>query len=281
MDRISRVLHWGAGSFLPRAIRRSCARKFRRRNLGKTLKVPTQHHCQLRVIIGDNVDNEIALTGAFEPHLSALIHELSSHQQGNFLDVGCHLGYYSTLVKKNCPSAVVTAVDANPVMAQRCRDNLQLNGFSGEVINTGVGAEHAVLTFRTSRQSPSLGTFGESPPAGLEIETIQVQVVPFRDIVDRTHGPVFLLKMDVEGFEYLALSTLRDDQVDRIENLVFEFSEERLQQCGQSREAFLTLPWLDRFEAWLIHENGTRSRLNSLAEVPGGDQNVWLKRMAR
>jgi FkbM family methyltransferase len=278
MDRISSILHWGANSALPRYLRRSCARKFRRRNLGKTLEVGTRDGCRLNVVIGDNVDNEIALTGGFEPHLTALMRELAAGGSGQFLDVGCHLGYYSTLVKKVAPECGLTAVDANPVMAARCRSNLALNGMEGRVINTGVGAEQAVLDFKTSRRSPSLGTFGTSPVENDEVETIQIQVVPFSEIVDQVDGPVFLLKMDVEGYEYLALSTLRDDQVARIANLVFEFSDERLRQCGQSKEAFAGLPWLTEYEVWLIDTDGRRRRLESLAEVPDGDQNVWLKR---
>jgi hypothetical protein len=103
-------------------------------------------------------------------------------------------------------------------------------------------------------------------------------VVPFSEIVDQVEGPVFLLKMDVEGFEYLALSTLRDDQVTRIANLVFEFSDERLRQCGQSKHAFAGLSWLASYEVWLLGTDGSRKRLESLSEVPDGDQNVWLKR---
>jgi FkbM family methyltransferase len=278
MDRISRCLRWGANSRIPRYLRRSCARKFRRRNLGRTLAVDTLDGCHLRVVIGDNVDNEIALTGGFEPHLSQLIRELATGAHGHFLDVGCHLGYYSTLVKKVTPACGLTAVDANPVMAGRCRANLELNGMEGRVINTGVGAERAVLDFKTSLRSPSLGTFGTSPVEDGDVETIQVQVVPFSEIVDQVEGPVFLLKMDVEGFEYLALSTLRDDQVTRIANLVFEFSDERLRQCGQSKHAFAGLSWLASYEVWLLGTDGSRKRLESLSEVPDGDQNVWLKR---
>ena len=278
MDRISSILHWGANSALPHYLRQSCARKFRRRNLGQTLEVGIRVGCRLNVVIGDNVDNEIALTGEFEPHLSALIRELAAVGYGHFLDIGCHLGYYSLLVKKIAPRCGLMAVDANPVMADRCRYNLELNGMEGRVINTGVGAQHAVLDFRTSTMSPSLGTFGTSPVENEKVETIQIQVVPFSELVDKVDGPIFLLKMDVEGFEYHALSTLRDDQISRIANLVFEFSDERLRQCGQSKEAFAALPWLAEYEVYLIETDGRRQLLESLAEVPDGDQNVWLKR---
>lgn len=278
MDHISNILHWGANYTFPRSLRRSCARKFRRRNLGKTLQVSLRDGARLNVVIGDNVDNEIALTGEFEPHLSALMRELAAGGQGHFLDVGCHLGYYSMLVKKIAPGCGLMAVDANPVMAERCRCNLELNGMEGRVINTGVGAQHAVLDFRTSTRSPSLGTFGTSPVENETVETIQIQVVPFSELVDQVEGPIFLLKMDVEGFEYHALSTLRDDQVERIANLVFEFSDERLRQCGQSKEAFAALPWLAAYDVCLIETDGRRKPLESLAGVPDGDQNVWLKR---
>lgn len=277
-DIISSFLKWGAGGPLPRYIQRSCARKFRRRNLGKTLRVQTDDGCLLDVVIGDNVDHEIALTGSFEPHLTRLIRELSSGATGGFLDVGCHLGYYSTLVKKTAPECSVTAVDANPVMARRCRANLEINAMEGRVINSGVGAQHAVLDFKTSMTSPSLGTFGTSPMKDHEVETLQVKVVPFAEILNDTPGDVFLLKMDVEGFEFPALSTLDAVMMRRIHNLVFEFSEERLAQCGHDRDDFLRLPWLADYEIRLIETDGTRRLLESIREVPDGDQNVWLRR---
>lgn len=278
MDQISKFLKFGANAPLPRFLRRSFARKFRRRNLGKTLEVQTNSGCRLRVVIGDNVDNEIALTGGFEPHLTALIRELGTGAKGHFLDVGCHLGYFSTLVGKIAPHCELTVVDANPVMAGRCGENLKLNGIEGRVVNMGAGAEHAILNFNVSRRSPSLGTFGTSPVTDDEVEQIQVEVVPFSEILDQIEGKVFLLKMDVEGYEYLALSSLRADQMARIDNLVFEFSDERLLQCGQSKQAFENLAWLGEYEIWLIGTNGERSRLDSLSAVPDGDQNVWLKR---
>jgi FkbM family methyltransferase len=263
---------------LPGFIRRSCARKFRRRNLGKALETVTLDGCRLRVVIGDNVDNEIAMTGGFEPHLSDLIRSIAAGAEGNFLDVGCHLGYYSTMVKRIAPAARITAVDANPVMAERCRGNLELNGFDGRVINCGVGSSHALLDFKCAPASPSLGTFGANPPPGFDYETIKVQVVPFREIMDQVEGVVFLLKMDVEGFEYQALSTLGEGDVARIRNIVFEFSDERLAQCGQSRRDFENLAWLHAYEIHLILPEGGQRKLTSLAEVPSGDQNVWLRR---
>jgi len=277
-DTTSAILKWAANGPFPRYIRRSCARKFRRRNLGKTLRVRTIHGCELDVVIGDNVDNEIALTGGFEPHLTGLIRELASGATGGFLDAGCHLGYYSTLVGKTAPGCTLTAVDANPVMARRCRENLALNGLEGRVINTGVGDRRATLDFNTSAASPSLGTFGTSPVKDATVETIQVQVVPFAEILNDTPGDVFLLKMDVEGFEYPALSTLTPEMMKRVRNLVFEFSEERLAQCGHHRGDFEKLPWLADYDIRLIGTDGTRATLPSISAVPGGDQNVWLKR---
>jgi len=242
------------------------------------MQVVTMDECRLNVQIGDNVDNEIAVTGCFEPHLTNLIRELSQGAEGSFVDVGCHLGYYATLVGKVMPNVDITVVDANPIMAGRCAENLKLNGINAQVINVGVGAENAVLEFSVSPNAPSLGTFGTSPVTSDPIEKIKIKVVPFSEIIDRVEGNIFLLKMDVEGFEYLALSSLHPSQVARIENIVFEFSDERLRQCGQSKQSFEELSWLSDFEVRLIDTNGEKILLDFLSQVPEGDQNVWLKR---
>lgn len=279
LDPLSRLLKYVAGSPLPRFLRRSCARKFRRRNLGRRILSTTNQGCNLVTRIGDNVDIEIALTGRFEPHITSVILQIAKARgKGHFVDVGCHIGYYTTMVARACPEITITAIDANPVMIARCRENLELNSRSAEVINVGVGASHSEMIFQTSLKSPSLGTFGEPPPEVLDVEPIRVSVVPLADLIDDIDGEILLLKMDVEGFEFHALSSLRPDQVVKVNNMIIEFSDLRLQQCGQSRNDFNSLKWIACFDLKLIAEQGPPRPIASLSEVPGGDQNIWLSR---
>ena len=280
LDSTSKILRSIAGSALPKYLTRSCARKFRRRNLGKRILSTTTRGSKLITVIGDNVDNEIALTGAFESHITKIISAIAENRKGLFLDIGCHLGYYSALVAAVSDGIEITAVDANPVMARRCKENMEINGITASVINVGVGNEPAELDFNTSLTSPSLGTFGENPPDGIDLETIRVKVIPFSEILDGCEGAITLMKMDVEGFEYLALSSLRPDQISRIENLILEFSDIRLHQCGQSRKNFENLGWINEFNLKLIPEHGEPIPLGCLNEVPAGDQNVWFERKA-
>lgn len=282
-DLVSKVLIWGKGNaHIPHFIRQSCDRKFTRRfcriNFGKAAKATTVNGCLLNLIIGDYIDNEVAIKGVFETHITKLICELAENSEGSFIDAGCHIGYYSTLVGKIKPSCNIVAIDANPIMAERCKENLKLNNIKGEVLNVGIGSEHATLNFRVSSNLPSLGTFGSSPLSKENLNEMEINIVPFSDILNQTKGSIFLIKMDVEGFEYFALSSLDKSKVSRVENIIFEFSEERLKQCSLRKNVFNEIEWIKCFDIFLLAVDGQIKRLDSLLMVPDGDQNIWLKR---
>lgn len=277
MNRFERLVLNAARSHLtPRWMQRSFRRKIRRWFRGKTLLVETKNGVSLEIIVGDDVDNQILFNGVFEDHLTQLIHSLALQGKGYFVDIGCHLGYYSSLVGHSAPALQIVALDANPSMVQRCGDNLRRNGIKAKVQNCGVGREAGKLTFTYSRQHPSLGTFGKAPDIVDDLESMEVEVLSLNSILPQ--GPIWLIKMDIEGFEYDALSTIDADTAARIENIVLECSAERLSQCGRQQSDFDKLSWLSDYHIFLVKGSSVHLPLQSFKEVPDGDQNLWLKK---
>lgn len=270
------VLRTAQSRLIPGWLLRSSRRKIRRWLRAQPLIVETINGVSLEIIVGDDVDNQILFDSVFEGHLTQLIHSLALQGKGYFVDIGCHLGYYSTLVGHCAPQLQIAAFDANPNMARRCDDNLRRNGITAEIHNCGVGRDAGKLKFTYSRQHPSLGTFGNAPDMVDDLQSIEVEVLPLNTLLPK--GPIWLIKMDIEGFEYDALSTIDNATAARIENIVLECSAERLSQCGRQQSDFDQLCWLSGYQIFLVEGAGLHSPLKSFKEVPDGDQNLWLKK---
>jgi len=84
----------------------------------------------IRIIV-DNADHrtapiEILNFNAYEPELGSVIRSLAPFMNTMF-DIGANIGWYSLLVQKINPSAVIHAFEPIPVTFQRLKDNIDLN----------------------------------------------------------------------------------------------------------------------------------------------------------
>jgi FkbM family methyltransferase len=279
MHLTEKIAFYGARSeVLPSWLQRSCRRKLRRWMKGESIVVTTGAGIDLGLIIGDDVDNQILFNRVFESHLTNLISRLLTNAAGTFLDIGCHLGYYTTLAGSVSSELRLLAFDANPDMVQRCRRNLARNNLTGDVRNYGIGSQHAKLEFNISEMHPSLGTFGAPPEIVQDIKSFTVDVIPLAEVVQSVDGQIPLLKMDIEGFEFEALSSLDESLCEKLKNIVFECSDMRLQQCQRTRADFGKLTWMKDYRIHLVHESQRCEEIASFDQIPEGDQNVWLER---
>lgn len=246
--------------------RRSAFRKFARRNNGRVQVVRTRQGFAMQVRIGDPVDTALAISQTFEPWLCAEIGSLSRPGM-TFVDVGCNIGFITCLVAAASPGNRIIAIDANPEMARRCRENLERNGFAATVINQGVGATSGELEFFVTDDRPSMGSFGagerthERLAAG-QVRAFRVPVRPLSEILrDQGVARVDLLKVDIEGFEPALFAGLAADaSAPAIAAMVFEYAPAHCLRCGFDVADLWRLPWWSRYrlEALCI-EDGRRA----------------------
>ena len=126
-----------------------------------------------------------------------------------FVDVGANMGYYTikigTLVG---PEGRVYSFEPNPETYEFLRDNVMINAFESRarLSKTAVGdsAGEAWLSFQ--RREPG-GSTVRTEPLNLENEMC-VPVVRLDDVIPADR-PVNLVKIDVEGFEPLALKGMK------------------------------------------------------------------------
>ena len=120
----------------------------------------------MNTVIGDSVDNKIAVYGVFEKGTTHVVESLAP-ECSSFLDVGCNIGYFSCLFGTKSPGKRLLAIDPNPVMIERAKENLNLNKvFNYEVLNCGIGERKGRLKLNVPRFRHSLSSFAYAPSRG-------------------------------------------------------------------------------------------------------------------
>lgn len=254
----SRVLLTGFRQ-LPEALGgASCFRKFCRRNRGRPYRVRTTREFLFAGELGDSVDNRIAVQLDYEPGLSDFIAKEVSGA-GGFLDIGCNVGWFSTLVASlpSRPEQVVS-VDANPRMVECCRNNLRLNHFSGEVVCCALGPNRGRVTFHIPEKRHSRASLGLANTQGFgATREIEVEMVPLADLLERfPEGRCDLIKMDIEGYELATLREVPVEVIRRVGTIVLEYSQSNLKGCGFGGMTLGVLPWLEEFSVRTLDEQG-------------------------
>lgn len=124
-------------------------------------------------------------------------------------DVGMHIGedtaYYLHLGHH------VIGIEANPALAAKCRERFarELRERNLEILNIGIGAEAGVFMFYESLVRDGWSTFDQQLAA--DRGAVREYQVPCRTLaqVIAECGKPYFIKLDIEGAEMAALSTLR------------------------------------------------------------------------
>lgn len=234
--------------------RKSAFRKFCRRNTGRKITANTNYGFKMNTIIGDSVDNRIAIYGVMEPSTTYVIKTLSSHCD-SFIDVGCNIGYYSALFGSINPKKPLISIDPNPKMIERCEDNLNLNQCQGyELLSCGIGESNGILELNIPEKRHSLSSFAYTPERGGPSDTIKCEIHPLSDIILERKITNCFVKVDTEGFEYEVFSGLTEEAAKHIKCVLFELATSNLKQAGRTPSEIFNLPIMKNFDIYLVQE---------------------------
>lgn len=117
------------------------------------------------------------------------------------LDVGGHIGCFSTALAQAVPGATVHTFEASPATAGFLQRNITANHLDDRVHPhfTALSDHHGTLRFAAS--SVASGLNGVTNPDG-DAHVVDVPCITFAEAVAAAGGHVDLVKMDVEGSEY-------------------------------------------------------------------------------
>lgn len=221
----------------------------------------------------DMVSGVILQTGSWEPESWRAIAE-HLHAGDTFVDIGAHIGYYSLKAAPVVgPGGRVIAVEPNPATVRRLRDNIRASRADGVVsvqpvacsdtetsLELFAAPEHNTGETSLSRRNASQG--------GQVVASYRVRARPLDDILKESGiGRVDVVKIDVEGAEYLVLKGARET-LERYHPLVIvELVESQLQAMGTSTAQVLALLHSHGY-AWR-HSYGDNAEFAATAPLPG------------
>lgn len=257
LDSLSNFFLFYARKGLLKFLRKSCYRKFCRRNKGVDILTTTHFGSVMKVTIGDSVDNEIYINKYFEIGTSKLMVKLS-HKSNCFVDVGCNIGYFSCLFAKLNPQAAIYSIEPNPETIDRAKENLELNGIVNFVtFNCGVSLKNDNMKFYVPKKRHSLASFIKPENYQEDTAVIEVEVRPLMDILHDKQIDNAVLKVDVEGFEYNVLSGLTPSDARKFSYIIFEFASDHFKNAGISEREIFTIPWFRDYDVYSITEGGS------------------------
>lgn len=203
---------WLPGAWLRATAYRNVSRPFLGRMKAR-LVVRVNGGGRMRVDTADVTGRTIAVTGAWEPHVTDVFSRLLL--PGDVcIDVGAHVGYYTLLASRLVgPHGHVYAIEPASTTYAELRRNLALNRVSNvTALNLAAGAAdgRGILydgppgnAGQASMQEP-VNMSGDPSARGSEVQVRRVVSV----IAPDHHLRVRLVKIDVEGFEFDVLRGL-------------------------------------------------------------------------
>jgi len=236
------------------SVSRSAYRKYCRRNTGQKAVSPCEGGFNMHTVLGDSVDNKIAVYGVFEPGTSQLITALAPMCE-SLLDVGCNIGYFSCLFAVAQPRGKIFAVDPNPKMIRRAQENLQLNKIKNYcLLGYGIGYERDRLQLNIPQNRHSLSSFAYAPTQGGTVESIECDILPLWEVIDSYNIEKTFLKIDTEGYEHDVLKSISPKQFQNIRYIMFEHSFENISKTVFSVEDILSLEIFKHYDLYKVNE---------------------------
>jgi FkbM family methyltransferase len=172
--------------------------------------------------------------GSFEEHFAELFQYLVGPGD-RCIDVGANIGVHTVrLAKLVGQLGEVIAVEPDEELARRASNNVRLNHLSNVRVVQAAASGHpgdAVVLYRPNPRDPNRARASMLPHPYLTGSAMTVQTVSLDEI---NHGPVALIKIDVEGCESAVVAGAARTIESCSPSIVFEYCPELLTDKADS-----------------------------------------------
>jgi FkbM family methyltransferase len=146
---------------------------------------------------------------AFEPEVGPYFAQVAK-DAGGVLDIGAYTGWYSLVAATLNHTANIIAFEANPIIVNELRGNVELNGFNNvSIVQCAVSDGDGQAKFYLGGEGLASSSSLESEWRGLH-QTIEVVTRSVDSVLTEFGNPrVDLVKMDIEGSESRAIMGMR------------------------------------------------------------------------
>ena len=171
--------------------------------------------------------------GLFEPDETSLVTQLLGPGD-TFLDVGAHIGWFTTIASAQSAAGQVIACEPFPANADLLKKNLALNAAQNvKVVESALGSRPGVVSL-AGGDSGSVTALQWIPEGRVEVPMTTL------DNVAAGVPVITLLKVDVEGWEAHVLGGAAQ-ALQRTRNVLIEINRPALRKAGSSPEELFDL----------------------------------------
>jgi FkbM family methyltransferase len=205
------------------------------------VRMEVEPHVNMLLDPEDLIPRTILATGAWEPDSwSAIAQRLRTGD--TFVDIGAHIGYYTLKAASTVgASGRVLAVEPNPRTLKQLQDNVQASNATAVTIfpfacsdSEGILELFAAPSVNTGESSLSRANASQE---GAVVVSYKVRARPLDDIVREAKvSRVDVIKVDVEGAEYLVLKGASETLARFHPMLIAEVLDDQLKAMGSSVE---------------------------------------------
>jgi FkbM family methyltransferase len=199
---------------------------------------------RIHAAVADEAVGRHVLANAYEPDVSQVFRAILRPGMG-VLDLGANIGYFAMLAASLVgPSGYVLAVEPNPSNVRLMEASRRANGFAQVTIcQAAAGPQTGLLVLNASHSNGTTASLPKDLNAMLGAETVPC-LRP--DVLAPPGRRIDLIKVDVEGAEYRALSGCSDIITRDRPVIVSEFSPDLIEGISGVDGRFY-LEWLMGF----------------------------------
>jgi FkbM family methyltransferase len=239
-----------------------------------------KYHISLKFRIEDAGGRTIYKRGLYEEELSDYIsRELQFDFNDIFLDVGANIGWYSLLLNNiTPPDTKIYAFEPDKLNFELLSFNVKKNKADkvtciNKAISDKAETKELFLYPNKNRGRHSLLPINNGEK--INVETIQLEKFITDNSID--FKKIKFMKMDIEGYEYIALKGA-NKLLKHVPYILSEYSPEYMKKGGIEPKSYIDLLYLNFYSPFLI-ENGKLKEIKTI-ELLATEKNLdilWIK----
>lgn len=205
-------------------------------------------NARFKCFLREHMGGQIFFRGSYSGDQLTIIENLLDID-GVFIDVGANQGEFSIAAAKVVSQGKVIAFEPVSEYRERLLENIRLNDFGNiQVISAALGEQEGFLPIYDQQENFSDGTRNEGLPTLFASESRHYarEIVPVKtldDVLnDSTISRVDIIKLDIEGAEWIALRGAIKTLARYRPILILEIGKETCKTAGYEPEAFIE--WL-------------------------------------
>jgi FkbM family methyltransferase len=237
----------------------------------------TKHSDRFRADLSSFLEWQLWAFGSYEEHLAELFRYLT-RPGDRCIDVGANIGVHAIrLAKLVGPNGSVIALEPDGQIAHKLNDNISLNDCTNVEVHEAAASETAgnrVVLHRPDTQDSNKGRASLLPHSYL---TGAKESVITTTIDDIAHGPIALIKIDVEGYEGTVVAGATRTIETSLPSIIFEYAPAMLSDSSRSPFEYLARKGYYLYRIYQVRQRLTgrgRLVLKRLKTPPPEDANI-------